>query len=75
MKKDLDLCQIGWKIRELVHSLNNKLEVIVGRTELALYTGKCNRDILEEILNASKDILVLIKSLGQLGRELSEQGG
>jgi len=75
MKKDLDLCQIGWKIRELVHSLNNKLEVIVGRTELALYTGKCNRDILEEILNASKDTLVLIKSLGQLGRELSEQGG
>lgn len=73
--KDLELPRIGREIRELVHSLNNKMVVIVGRTELALYTGKCGEDILREVLAASKEVLGLIKKLGQLGRRLSEQEG
>lgn len=70
-----ELPRIGREIRELVHSLNNKMMVIVGRTELALYTGRCGEEALKEILATSKEVLYLIKKLGQLGRKLSEYKG
>jgi len=73
--KDMEVPRIGREIRELVHSLNNKMVVIVGRTELALYTGRCGEDILKEVLTTSKEVLGLIRKLGQLGRKLSEQEG
>jgi len=73
--KDPNLRQIGSEMRKLVHNLNNKMEVIIGRTELALYTGKGCREVLEEVLKVSKDALALLERLGQLGRELSGQGG
>lgn len=73
--KDLELPRIGTEIRKIVHDLNNKMVVIVGRSELALYTGRCGEDTLREILDTSKEVLVLIEKLGRIGRKLSGKEG